>query len=94
MTERIGIAEAKRRFADVLGEVRYRGERFIIERRGTPIAALVPLEDLDDDGGGSSGVLGLVGAFADAPEFADVLEEVVESRPSLGASPAPTLPDR
>jgi prevent-host-death family protein len=92
MTQRIGIADAKRHFADVLGEVRYRGERFIIERRGTPIAALVPLEDLDDDGGTpEQGALALVGAFADAPFFADVLDGIVSSRPQQTSRPVPPL---
>jgi prevent-host-death family protein len=45
--ERISVAEVKRRFSDVLGEVRYRGRHFIVERNGTAMAALIPVEDLE-----------------------------------------------
>src|SRR5262249_40153640 len=75
---RLGIAEGKRDFSDVLGAVRHKGERFIIERRGTPVAAIVPVEDLarlESKKGG--GVLTLVGAFDDAQELPEILDEIV-----------------
>ncbi len=89
----ISVAEAKRRFADVLGTVHYRGERYVVERNGTPMAALVPLSDLAEDAqdGERSGFLALVGAFADAPEYAETLDEVVRSRGSQRSRPAPKL---
>lgn len=43
MVERVGSREARRNFADLLGRVRYGGEVIIVERSGTPMAALVPL---------------------------------------------------
>jgi prevent-host-death family protein len=89
----ISVAEAKRRFADVLGAVRYRGERFVVERNGTPMAALVPLSDLDQGPPSSQprGFLALVGAFSDAPEYADMLDAVVRGRKSQRSRPAPRL---
>lgn len=91
LTERISVAEAKRRFADVLGEVRYRGRRFIVERNGTPMAALVPLDELAPEPPSRGGFLALIGEFADAPEYADALREAVESRREQGSRPAPRL---
>ena len=44
MTERIGSREARKNFADLLGRVRYGGEVIIVERSGTPMAAMVPVE--------------------------------------------------
>jgi len=44
MVERIGSREARRNFADLLGRVRYGGEVIIVERSGTPMAAMVPIE--------------------------------------------------
>ncbi len=41
---RVGAREARSRFADLLGQVRYAHETVIIERAGEPVAALVPLE--------------------------------------------------
>jgi prevent-host-death family protein len=89
----ISVAEAKRRFADVLGTVHYRGARYVVERNGTPMAALVPLSDLGDAPGTDerSGFMALVGAFADEPGFADSLAEVVRSRGTQRARPAPKL---
>ena len=41
----MGVAEAKRRFADVVGEVLHAKRRIVIERRGRPVAAIVPLDE-------------------------------------------------
>lgn len=44
---RMGVAEVKRRFADVVGQVVHGGKRIIVERRGRPVVAIVPLDDSD-----------------------------------------------
>ncbi len=89
----ISVADAKRRFADVLGTVRYQGERYVVERNGTPMAALVPLTDLPESTGEQlrPGFLALVGAFEDAPEYAESLAEVVRTRGAQRSRPAPRL---
>jgi prevent-host-death family protein len=87
----IGIAEAKRRFADVLGSVRYGGERYVVERNGTPMAAIVPLSDLGVPAEPRSGFLALVGAFEDAPEYAEALEGAVRDRGRQRSRRAPRL---
>lgn len=38
--------ELRRRAGELLARIRYAGERFVIERHGEPIAALVSIEDL------------------------------------------------
>lgn len=92
----IGIAEVKRDFADVLGAVRHRGQRFVIQRRGTPVAALVPIADLqaveslDEAGGGFLDLLHLDPAGA---ELAEVLDGVVAARGEATTRPAPSLPE-
>lgn len=40
------VAEAKRRFSDLLGRVAYGGETILITRRGKPMAKLVPVEEV------------------------------------------------
>jgi prevent-host-death family protein len=89
----IGVAEAKRRFADVLGAVRYRGERFVVERNGTPMAAVVPISEVQDAAKQAErpGFLALVGAFADEPEYADSLADAVRGRRSQRSRPVPRL---
>ncbi len=89
----INVAEAKRRFADVLGTVRYQGERYVVERNGTPMAALVPLADLQatSEQAERPGFLALVGAFEDEPEYAESLADAVRSRRAQRSRPAPRL---
>ncbi len=41
----MGVAEVKRRFADVVGEVMHGGRRIIVERRGRPVVAIVPVDE-------------------------------------------------
>lgn len=91
----ISVAEAKRRFSDVLGTVRYQGERYVVERNGTPMAALVPLADVPDLAEQTSrpGFLALVGAFEDEPEYAESLASIVRERRTQRSRPAPRLSD-
>jgi antitoxin (DNA-binding transcriptional repressor) of toxin-antitoxin stability system len=42
MTSRVSVTELLRNFSDILGRVRFRGERFIILRGGRPVAELGP----------------------------------------------------
>ncbi|MGH7883612.1 MAG: hypothetical protein ACREN8_12060, partial [Candidatus Dormibacteraceae bacterium] len=75
------------------GSVRYRGERYVVERNGTPMAALIPLSDLDSPikEQGPTGFLALTGAFNDAPEYPEILDEIVRSRHTQRSRPAPKL---
>lgn len=43
MVQRIGSRDARRRFADLLGQVGDDGEVIIVEHEGRPVAALVPV---------------------------------------------------
>jgi prevent-host-death family protein len=45
MESRISATELARRLGDVLGRVRYRGESFLVERNGEPVAKVVPLAE-------------------------------------------------
>jgi prevent-host-death family protein len=40
-------SEARKRFADILNEVEFKGGRVVLDRRGKPVAAVVPFEDLE-----------------------------------------------
>lgn len=43
MEHRITATELARRLGDVLGRVRYRGDAFLVERNGEPVARLEPV---------------------------------------------------
>jgi len=44
--ERIKTDEARNAFGEVVNRVAYGKERIVLERRGKPLAALIPIEDL------------------------------------------------
>ena len=43
----IGSAELRERLSELLSMVKFQDQRFIVERHGKPVAAVVPVEDLD-----------------------------------------------
>lgn len=45
MDTTISATELSRRMSDILNRVKYRGERFIIQRNGESIAVIQPLRD-------------------------------------------------
>lgn len=45
MERRISATELARKLGDILGRIRYRGDSFIVERNGDPVARLVPLPE-------------------------------------------------
>lgn len=47
MTERVSTMQVRSRIGDLLNRVALRHDEFIIERKGEPLAALVPIERLE-----------------------------------------------
>ena len=47
MTEKVSTMEVRARIGDMLNRVALRHDEFIIERKGQPLAALVPVERLE-----------------------------------------------
>jgi prevent-host-death family protein len=91
--ERLNVAEAKRRFSDLLGRVAYGGETILITRRGRPMAKLVPA------GEGEPGHLAEVRGWLDDDDsfFAEIeaivagrmkrLPRVLDTPPNLDEAP-------
>lgn len=81
MEHRVSATELARNVGDVLGKIRYRGDSFVIERNGEPVARIIPLPDRPH------GTLReALDAWSDAagpdPAFADDLDRVSsEDRP-------------
>lgn len=91
MAKNIGAAEAKARFSELMARVGYGGERFIIERRGRPIAALVGVEDIgrlerereEASSRAPRGALALVGVWGEVVEDEEIeamLEDIYVAR--------------
>jgi prevent-host-death family protein len=47
MERTVGMAEAKSRLAELVGQVKYGGETFILQRRGEPMAVLVSVAEFE-----------------------------------------------
>jgi prevent-host-death family protein len=88
MERRITATELARELSDILSRVRYRGERFVIERNGTPVAVLSPV-------GATTGPTPaeLAEAMRSVPlpgdGFADDLEAIQAEQPEIGEPPWP-----
>jgi prevent-host-death family protein len=89
VAEKVRVTEAKAHLSELMARVGYGGERFVIERRGRPLAALVRVEDLERleaEGRGVSsrslGALALVGAWGEVQDrdLDTLLEEVYAER--------------
>jgi prevent-host-death family protein len=83
MTSALGVGEAKKRLSELMSRVVYRGERFLIRRRGKPMAALVSPEDLarlEQEPTSPKGALAAVGAWAGFEGLDEVVREIYEQR--------------
>ena len=85
MKHTISVTEAARNFADIVSRVFYRGERFVLERGGKPVARLIPIPR----GGRLGDLPGLLEAVPRlSSEEAEALDrdvhEARESLPELG----------
>ena len=91
MLETINVAEAKRRFPELIARVGH-GERIIIARRGTPVMAVVPPDEV-----GSAtrrqpvGLAAIAGALADWDDIDDAVAEIYAARDRAVDRPAPNL---
>lgn len=89
MTRSLSIAYLKAHLSEVLTGVARRGDRVTINKRGKPVATLVPPDPVSADR--PKGFLGLVGLFAEAPELSDELDRIVRERRMQRKGKAPKL---
>jgi prevent-host-death family protein len=90
VVKKVRVTEAKAHLSALMARAGYAGERYLIERRGKPLAALVSVEDLErlEAEGGSPrsrhrGALALAGAwgeFLGDDEIDAMVEEIYAAR--------------
>lgn len=87
-----GVADAKRRFSELLDRVAT-GERIEIHRRGRPAGVLVPAgtEPGGQRAAAPIGLAAVAGSLADWEELDAVVEELYAARRSARDRPAPEL---
>ena len=77
----MGVAEVKRRFADVVGEVMHGKRRIIVERRGRPVVAIVPLDDAGGLARPGQRLATVIGCGEeDGESFQELMREVILRR--------------
>ncbi|MGH3830631.1 MAG: type II toxin-antitoxin system Phd/YefM family antitoxin [Pseudonocardiaceae bacterium] len=89
--EEIGVAEAKRRFAELAERVS-RGESFVILNRGRPTVALVPPQRARHSDHKPVGFAAIAGALAEWDTIDEDMAEVVATRKQAIDRPVPPLP--
>ena len=83
MANVLGVGDAKRRFSEIMSRVAYKKERFLVQRRGRPMAALVSAEDLDrleHEPVAPRGLLAAVGAWAEFEGLDHLVDEIYRQR--------------
>ena len=83
MANTLGVGEAKKRFSELMSRVTYKRERFLIERRGRPMVALVSAEDLErleQEPVAPKGLLAAMGSWAGYEELDQVVENIYRQR--------------
>jgi prevent-host-death family protein len=90
--ETLGVAEAKRRFAELIERVG-RGEQILISKRGKPAVALVRPDHARQmmPNAERIGLAAVAGALADWDDFEEVVAEIMDSRRRARDRPAPDL---
>ena len=83
MGEPVNVADAKKRLSELMARVAFNNERFLIKRRGKPMAALVSAGDLallEAQQPRVRGLLAAAGACADFDEFDLMIENIYLQR--------------
>ncbi len=83
MRKNLSVADAKKHLSELMSRVAYNQERFLIERHGKPMAALVSAEDLarlEQEPKTGQGLLAAVGAWSEFDELDQMVEDIYKQR--------------
>ena len=88
MAKTVSAAQAKAHLSELVANVAHQGQHYVIERRGNPVAALVPVEELEmlergrPTSGRPCGALALAGAWQEVDEgrLDNLLAEIYAER--------------
>lgn len=90
--ETLGVAEAKRRFSELIDRVAG-GERFVVARHGKPALVLIPPtpEAVRRPEAGPVGLAAMAGALSEWDDIDEAVRQIYVARRSSPDRPAPTL---
>lgn len=91
----INVAEAKRRFSEIVNQVVYHKKRFLIARRGKPMAGLVPVSEVVVGAPATphKGFLPLTGLWKDVAHIDEMVSDIYKQRGKELQRPIPILDD-
>ena len=97
MTETVSVADAKRRFSELIERVG-RGERFLVTRRGKPVLALVlpsevPADAEQPEKRGFMALWGILEGVEGADEWYEEMQRVVADRKNYPPREMPYFDD-
>jgi len=97
MTEVVSVADAKRRFSELIERVS-RGERFLVTRRGKPVLALVSPDDAPAEVDppkkrGFMALWGILEGVEGADEWYEEMQRVVADRKNYPPREMPYFDD-
>lgn len=79
---KLSVAEAKSHFSELIAKSAHSRERFVITRRGKPVAALVSIADLQiiEQHQEREGLAAVAGRWPDFAEVAEAMGDIAELR--------------
>ncbi len=84
MPKKLGVAEVRRHFPEVISKIALNGAHFIIEKKGKSIAALVSVKDLEMieslNFEKKKGLLAAIGAWEEFDEIEEMVSAVYKAR--------------
>jgi prevent-host-death family protein len=88
MTKKVSTAHAKAKLSEIVSQVAETGERYVVARRGKPLAGVVSMEDLarleaeSPPAGTPAGALALVGIWPDIDddEWDAIIRDIYRAR--------------
>lgn len=92
MTQSVGVAEAKRRFSELLDRVGD-GERIVVARHGRPAVVLVPPDEelLRRPDPAPTGFAAIAGALDEVDDLESIVRDIYADRRGATDRPAPSL---
>jgi len=85
--ELISVAEAKKRFSEIINRSAYSDCRIIITKRNRPVAAVINMQDLQslEQSNKRKGLMEVIGKWQGFDELQDAIDNAVENRHLEGA---------
>ncbi|MBI5592272.1 MAG: type II toxin-antitoxin system Phd/YefM family antitoxin [Deltaproteobacteria bacterium] len=85
--EMISVAEAKKRFSEIINRSAYSDCRIIITKRNRPVAAVINMQDLQslEQSNNRKGLMEVIGKWQGFDELQDAIDNAVQDRHLEGA---------